>query len=594
MDYKGAHFCFSIPFSLFRSTIIINLFLLLVKKKKKPKATNLSASTKLDLSRLACEFVGLEIVDRARVSPSYASAAPDAPDRAALAWPPPALVAAVDDFDDDDEGNGGGGNKRRAASHTASSSSAPISSRSDARRIVSPPVLLLVGKRKKQSSTEQQQQQQQQQQSDSSSPPFSLRPLSCASWSVSLRLPLGSPATLRGGPGSPVRYNYRIQALARYRDENADGSEGELSSSSLAAAAVAVRVLPPRSPASASAFASGLLTGAAAEPEPCRYEPGALIKGLRLSAERLLDDDEDDEESSDDSEEEDEEDNDGNGRVKTPPLAAAATAAARKKNNNKKSASARPFSSSSSAAAPSLLSSGSGLVSLSPARRQHPRPSTAGGEKEERSSFVVAVGGEKPFLQPPPPPPPPPPPASARSFNLRAPGGTLARLTLHGPPDGLPLTPGATLRGTLDLRPPQQQQQRAPVSSPSSSNADDNDDEKRAEQKDAPLPPPICARFAVALESVEAVASKWAIRGAGGGVVLAMPPDRIRVGTLIRQLEGDQPMVECFRADGGSCTLSAGCRLRGFLDGAREDFYRSLDARTVADCLTGALSAATG
>ena len=82
------------------------------------------------------------------------------------------------------------------------------------------------------------------------------------------------------------------------------------------------------------------------------------------------------------------------------------------------------------------------------------------------------------------------------------------------------------------------------------------------------------------------------VRGAGGGVVLAMSPDRIRVGTLIRQLEGDQPMVECFRADGGGCTLSAGCRLRGFLDSAREDFYRSLDARTVADCLPTALSAA--
>ena len=81
------------------------------------------------------------------------------------------------------------------------------------------------------------------------------------------------------------------------------------------------------------------------------------------------------------------------------------------------------------------------------------------------------------------------------------------------------------------------------------------------------------------------------IRGAGGGVALAVPPDEIRVGTLIRQLEGDQPIVECFRADGGGCTLSAGCRLRGFLDSAREDFYRSLDARTVADCLPRPLTA---
>src|ERR1700733_5045896 len=60
------------------------------------------------------------------------------------------------------------------------------------------------------------------------------------------------------------------------------------------------------------------------------------------------------------------------------------------------------------------------------------------------------------------------------------------------------------------------------------------------------------------------------VRGAGGGVRLAVAPDAIRVGTLMRQLEGDQPIVECFRADQGCCTLTAGCRLRGFLRDARE------------------------
>ncbi|HSU05872.1 MAG TPA: Rrf2 family transcriptional regulator [Acetobacteraceae bacterium] len=74
-------------------------------------------------------------------------------------------------------------------------------------------------------------------------------------------------------------------------------------------------------------------------------------------------------------------------------------------------------------------------------------------------------------------------------------------------------------------------------------------------------------------------------RGAGGGVRLAMPPDSVRLGELIRHLEGDQPIVECFRADGGCCSLTAGCRLRGFLGDARESFYRNLDGRTLAECL---------
>ena len=75
------------------------------------------------------------------------------------------------------------------------------------------------------------------------------------------------------------------------------------------------------------------------------------------------------------------------------------------------------------------------------------------------------------------------------------------------------------------------------------------------------------------------------IRGNGGGVILAAEPSTVRVGTLVRQLEGDQAVVECYRSDGGACTLSAGCRLRGFIGDAREDFYRRLDQHTIADCL---------
>jgi Rrf2 family nitric oxide-sensitive transcriptional repressor len=75
------------------------------------------------------------------------------------------------------------------------------------------------------------------------------------------------------------------------------------------------------------------------------------------------------------------------------------------------------------------------------------------------------------------------------------------------------------------------------------------------------------------------------VRGVGGGVLLAVAPDAIKIGTLIRQLEGDQPVVECFRADGGCCSLLAICRLRDFIRQAREEFYRSLDRHTIADSL---------
>lgn len=75
------------------------------------------------------------------------------------------------------------------------------------------------------------------------------------------------------------------------------------------------------------------------------------------------------------------------------------------------------------------------------------------------------------------------------------------------------------------------------------------------------------------------------VRGAGGGVRLALPPEQIRLGDLISRLEVDQATVECFRNDGGGCTLTPGCRLRGMLRDARDSFHDAMDRHTLADCL---------
>lgn len=78
-----------------------------------------------------------------------------------------------------------------------------------------------------------------------------------------------------------------------------------------------------------------------------------------------------------------------------------------------------------------------------------------------------------------------------------------------------------------------------------------------------------------------------AVRGAGGGVSLAKPLADIRLGWLVRTLEADQPIVECFREDGGCCVIDPGCRLRVMVGKAREAFYQSLDQHTLADCAGG-------
>jgi Rrf2 family nitric oxide-sensitive transcriptional repressor len=77
------------------------------------------------------------------------------------------------------------------------------------------------------------------------------------------------------------------------------------------------------------------------------------------------------------------------------------------------------------------------------------------------------------------------------------------------------------------------------------------------------------------------------IRGAHGGVMLARPANEIRVGEVIRSYEQDQALVECFRADGGACTLLPRCRLRGMLTAAKSVFYQHLNQYTLADCHAG-------
>jgi Rrf2 family nitric oxide-sensitive transcriptional repressor len=74
-------------------------------------------------------------------------------------------------------------------------------------------------------------------------------------------------------------------------------------------------------------------------------------------------------------------------------------------------------------------------------------------------------------------------------------------------------------------------------------------------------------------------------RGAGGGFRLAVAPGALTVGAVVRRLEAPQPLVECFRADGGACRLTPRCGLRHRLARAREAFLAELDRTTLVDCL---------
>ena len=73
-------------------------------------------------------------------------------------------------------------------------------------------------------------------------------------------------------------------------------------------------------------------------------------------------------------------------------------------------------------------------------------------------------------------------------------------------------------------------------------------------------------------------------RGAGGGFSLARPAQEISLGAVVRRLEDGHALVECFRDDGGCCTLTAGCRLKSKLVRARDAFIAELDKTSLAEC----------
>ncbi len=83
-------------------------------------------------------------------------------------------------------------------------------------------------------------------------------------------------------------------------------------------------------------------------------------------------------------------------------------------------------------------------------------------------------------------------------------------------------------------------------------------------------------------------------RGAGGGAVLARPPQEIRLGAVVRMLEKGQTLVECFAPDGGACTISGCCRLQAHLRRAEAAFLDDLDRATLADVALRAHRGARG
>lgn len=77
------------------------------------------------------------------------------------------------------------------------------------------------------------------------------------------------------------------------------------------------------------------------------------------------------------------------------------------------------------------------------------------------------------------------------------------------------------------------------------------------------------------------------LRGRGGGLRLARPPERICVGAVVRNVEETLAPAECLVAEQHSdCRLLPSCRLQFVLRDAQQAFLQHLDGFTLHDLLS--------
>jgi len=75
------------------------------------------------------------------------------------------------------------------------------------------------------------------------------------------------------------------------------------------------------------------------------------------------------------------------------------------------------------------------------------------------------------------------------------------------------------------------------------------------------------------------------VRGRNGGIRVAAPLSQVALGAVVRAVEPDFTLVECFGHQ-NTCALTGYCRLTGILGGALDGFLAYLDRYTLADLVS--------
>lgn len=76
-------------------------------------------------------------------------------------------------------------------------------------------------------------------------------------------------------------------------------------------------------------------------------------------------------------------------------------------------------------------------------------------------------------------------------------------------------------------------------------------------------------------------------RGRGGGLRLLMPAEKIVIGEVVRKMEDDFTMVECFSVEGSACQIDGRCKLKNVLSDALAAYMAVLDSVTLEVLVKG-------
>ena len=75
------------------------------------------------------------------------------------------------------------------------------------------------------------------------------------------------------------------------------------------------------------------------------------------------------------------------------------------------------------------------------------------------------------------------------------------------------------------------------------------------------------------------------VRGKYGGMKLSRSANEISIGNVIRHMENNFNVVECFDRTANTCAIDTTCKLKNILQSSVENFLRELDGISLAEVI---------